>query len=175
MDTSFFLRAVIVHFQVSESHLSDRKILILGVKRTVKRILTLTHASLCRIYFPSLQVFASARISNLQKLLAFPQPFFTTSFKNCKINPERLLKQKICEIFREMHLILTKKSQFSARCQQKPSAAGIPVQNRKYTQYKAFLRFTACFLEIVSIRSKLTLVNGGCLRRNSTFYIFRKK
>ena len=67
----------------------------------------------------------------------------------------------------KMHLVLTKVSQFSAKCQQKPSAAGIPVLNRKYTQYKAFLRFTACFLEIVSIRSKLTLVNGGCLRRNS--------
>ena len=40
MDTSLFLRAVIVHFQVSESHLSDRKILILSVKRTVKRILS---------------------------------------------------------------------------------------------------------------------------------------
>ena len=83
MDTSLFLRAVIVHFQVSESHLSDRKILILSVKRTVKRILTLTHASLCRIYFPSLRAFCVRENfkSTKKKLLTFPQSLLTTCFK----------------------------------------------------------------------------------------------
>ena len=57
MDTSLFLKAVIVHFQVSESHLRDREILIPSVKWAAKRILTLTHASLCHIYFPSLNAF----------------------------------------------------------------------------------------------------------------------
>ena len=161
MDTSLFLKAVIVHFQVSESHLRDREILIPSVKWAAKRILTLTHASLCRIYFPSLNAFCPHdSFKSATNFSHFLSPF---------LRHPKARKQKFCQIFKQIHFVLMQESQYSAKCQQSPSALGIPVQNSKFTLYKAFFTFTACFLQIVSIRSKLTLVNGGCLRRNFTF------